>query len=241
MIVLAVDGLDEAAVMGSVGFISLLLGMLVGVSRWLATPERRETANSPQSVLRRDRVALLIAAGSGGIIMAGASVLIAWDSEDGFPGFAFAFSAGGYIGTVGVVFCSGSVWIPYVIARLWLAVRGRLPWRMTPFLRGAHAAGVLRQTGSAYQLRHNLLREYLADRYSSHRRAAERSPDRVRSASRRCRLIFRVSGALSSAVMLGAVLTFLYPEGTVHGVFRLGQVGITILSLWVGTITFWSH
>jgi hypothetical protein len=46
---------------------------------------------------------------------------------------------------------------------LWLALWGQLPWRLTRFLRQAHAAGVLRQVGPAYQFRHDMLRAYLAD------------------------------------------------------------------------------
>lgn len=42
----------------------------------------------------------------------------------------------------------------YADARIWLACRGRLPWRTMPFLVGAGSRGVLRQVGAAYQFRH---------------------------------------------------------------------------------------
>ncbi|MEV7026586.1 NACHT domain-containing protein [Kitasatospora sp. NPDC093558] len=57
----------------------------------------------------------------------------------------------------------------YLLARVVLAARGRLPWRLTAFLQDAHRRGVLRQAGSVYQFRHARLRERLA-----HRRAAAR-------------------------------------------------------------------
>jgi len=62
-----------------------------------------------------------------------------------------------------VLFGSGAPWLSYTITRLWLALWGQLPWRLSRFLRRAHTAGVLRQAGSAYQFRHDMLRAYLAD------------------------------------------------------------------------------
>lgn len=42
-----------------------------------------------------------------------------------------------------------------------LATRGRLPWRLAAFLRWCHDRGLLRSAGTAYQLRHDELLEWL--------------------------------------------------------------------------------
>jgi hypothetical protein len=45
----------------------------------------------------------------------------------------------------------------------WLALRGRLPWRLMRFLADAHVhRGVLRQAGAFYQFRHAELQRHLA-------------------------------------------------------------------------------
>jgi hypothetical protein len=57
----------------------------------------------------------------------------------------------------------------YLSARLWLALRGRLPWRTLDFLSDAHRRGVLRQVGTEYQFRHERLRIRLRDHYQRSR------------------------------------------------------------------------
>lgn len=53
-------------------------------------------------------------------------------------------------------------WGWYQVARIWLAVAGRLPWRLVPFLEDACRRGVLRRSGGVYQFRHTALRDRLA-------------------------------------------------------------------------------
>jgi hypothetical protein len=57
-----------------------------------------------------------------------------------------------------------AAWPSYAIARIWLALRHRLPWPLMDFLADAHKRGVLRQTGAAYQFRHIELQHRLATR-----------------------------------------------------------------------------
>ncbi|MBL7630134.1 hypothetical protein I7412_23805 [Frankia sp. CN6] len=58
-----------------------------------------------------------------------------------------------------------TVWGWFAVARWWLAVRGRLPWRLMAFLADAHEKrGVLRQVGAVYQFRHIELQRRLANR-----------------------------------------------------------------------------
>jgi hypothetical protein len=51
----------------------------------------------------------------------------------------------------------------YTDARIWLACRGRLPWRTMRFLDDATSRGVLRQVGAVYQFRHLRMKEQLGD------------------------------------------------------------------------------
>ncbi|WP_404870807.1 NACHT domain-containing protein [Kitasatospora griseola] len=55
-----------------------------------------------------------------------------------------------------------SAWGRFAVARLWLALSGRLPLRLLDFLEDAHRRGVLRQSGGVYQFRHVELRDRLA-------------------------------------------------------------------------------
>ena len=73
---------------------------------------------------------------------------------------------------------AGSAWARYFVARTWLALQGRLPWRLTAFLRDAHDRGVLRQAGAVYEFRHALLRERLAAPASALRGPRSRQPGR---------------------------------------------------------------
>jgi hypothetical protein len=58
---------------------------------------------------------------------------------------------------------SQTAWAQFAVARCWLALRGRLPWRLMRFLADAHQhRGVLRQAGAAYQFRHAELQRHLA-------------------------------------------------------------------------------
>lgn len=55
-------------------------------------------------------------------------------------------------------------WVPYALARGWLAFHGQLPWPLVDFLADAHQRGVLRQAGVTYQFRHLELQRRLASR-----------------------------------------------------------------------------
>lgn len=70
-------------------------------------------------------------------------------------GLAFALA----IGFAGVL---SRAWGVFLLHRTWLALRGRLPWRLMDFLDDAHRRGILRQAGGVYQFRHALLQDHLA-------------------------------------------------------------------------------
>lgn len=54
-----------------------------------------------------------------------------------------------------------TAWASYAVAKVWLALRRKLPWRVMAFLDDARHRGVLRANGPAYQFRHVRLREHL--------------------------------------------------------------------------------
>ncbi|MFE6281112.1 NACHT domain-containing protein [Streptomyces sp. NPDC057877] len=69
------------------------------------------------------------------------------------------------VGPTGLVLAlAARAWPYYTAARLLLATRGLLPWRLQAFLDDAHRLGVLRQVGPVYQFRHARLQERLAHR-----------------------------------------------------------------------------
>jgi len=73
-------------------------------------------------------------------------------------GLAVGFATGLTLGFV------QAAWGAFTITRWWLALRGRLPWRLMGFLADAHEhRGVLRQVGAVYQLRHAQLQRHLAN------------------------------------------------------------------------------
>jgi NACHT domain len=57
-----------------------------------------------------------------------------------------------------------TAWVSYALATWWLAMTGRLPWRLMSFLADAHHRGVLRQAGAVYQFRHLELQRRLTSR-----------------------------------------------------------------------------
>lgn len=74
-------------------------------------------------------------------------------------GLAFGLAAG----LLGLTRLTGGnrAWLYTVIAARWLALTGRLPWRLMGFLDDAYRLGLLRTVGPAYQFRHAELQEHL--------------------------------------------------------------------------------
>ncbi|MBV9161579.1 MAG: NACHT domain-containing protein [Pseudonocardiales bacterium] len=74
-------------------------------------------------------------------------------------GPAYGIIFGLAIGGVGVL---SRAWGAYAVSRIWLALRGKQPWRLMRFLEDAHRRGVLRQSGATYQFRHARMQDHLA-------------------------------------------------------------------------------
>ncbi|MEU8265481.1 hypothetical protein AB0C02_33420 [Micromonospora sp. NPDC048999] len=70
-------------------------------------------------------------------------------------------------------------WVRFVIARLVLAVRGRLPLRLMGFLADARSRQLLRQSGSGYQFRHVRLQDRLASEQITPQPAGRKARRRV--------------------------------------------------------------
>jgi hypothetical protein len=116
---------------------------------------------SPRSALRADRTAATIS----GLVWA-MPLLIALIVAMSLTRFTLTQLAGfGSLLVAGVMVIrfSTSAWGWYTLARSWLALRGRLPWRLMSFLDDAHRRGVLRQSGAVYQFRHTGTQDWFAD------------------------------------------------------------------------------
>ncbi|MGW1216603.1 hypothetical protein ACWD5F_43920 [Streptomyces sp. NPDC002499] len=92
-------------------------------------------------------------------------------------------------------------WPRFVVARWWLALRGRLPWRLMAFLADARQREILRQSGGTYQFRHIRLQEALAGQ-----RTRDRTPRRTESESVRRRVVL-AAGLVAACTSTGVVLT----------------------------------
>ena len=85
----------------------------------------------------------------------------AWQVSVGGPGPGLAFGITFGLST-GLMAATPKAWGRFVICKVFLALRGRQPWRLMSFLDDAHRRGVLRQAGAVYQFRHIELQQRLA-------------------------------------------------------------------------------
>ncbi|MGI5243043.1 hypothetical protein [Dactylosporangium sp. CA-139066] len=73
-----------------------------------------------------------------------------------------AGTAAAVYGTAAALRAGLSTWISFRVAHGYLALNGRLPWRLWAFLEDAYKRGTIRQAGTAWQFRHALLHDRLA-------------------------------------------------------------------------------
>jgi hypothetical protein len=154
--------------------VSIGLGVPLGLVFGLASSVIRSTPADelwdPERTLRGDRAALLvppllIGVVTMAVVAAGGSAGL---SHLGPAPVWYVVRAGLMAGALGwfvavlLAPSASSAWLTYTVVRLWLAARGRLPWRLMPFLADAAGRGVLRRNGAVYQFRHERLRAYLA-------------------------------------------------------------------------------
>jgi NACHT domain len=131
-------------------------GVVFTATAWIWTGLYQKTtvtrAVSPDYLYRGDRTSSLVVGVSAGLAY----------------GLAYAFALGPWIGILGTfalafaVTLTVSTWGEFVIARLWLSPRHKMPFDLMGLLREAHERGVIRQNGTYYQFRHSLLQDRLA-------------------------------------------------------------------------------
>ncbi|KOU61090.1 hypothetical protein ADK57_28580 [Streptomyces sp. MMG1533] len=128
----------------------------------LRLPRRLPTLTVPRASLRADWRATLTFPLLGGALAASAVAAGALTSVRPVLATAFLLLLTALLTLILTLrnSASGRYWVTV----FWLALRGRLPWRLMRFLDDAHARGVLRQAGSFYQFRHARLQDVLADR-----------------------------------------------------------------------------
>src|SRR5262249_13031486 len=139
------------ATIGGVG--AVVVGLAASLMAALATPASHLDLVDPRSALRADPTAVMAAL----LVTAFAFELVSVLDYNPKLGVAF-----GMMALLPLILRSR--WLEYTTARMWLALRGRLPWAPIRFLTDAHQRGVLRQIGAVYQLRHTRLQELLATR-----------------------------------------------------------------------------
>lgn len=123
-----------------------------------------DRAADPLSLLRADRTVALLRAILLSLVIAPAV---------SYAGFVFSDKQiGSRAGVIAVILSCAvgfalaimrSAWGRWVlIVRLWLPMRGQLPWNFWTFVDDAYRRGVLRRSGVVYQFRHARLQDHLA-------------------------------------------------------------------------------
>jgi class 3 adenylate cyclase len=157
--------LGRGIVVGIAG--GFLAGLVIGIMEWLDIPVDALRSPSPISVLRNDRTicAIEVLADFGLGLIAG---LFIGPGVGLLTGAIMGLAVGVICGLTGKLFrmrekaLSASAWGWFLVSRPWLALQGKLPWRLMRFLDDAHQRGVLRQVGAVYQFRHARLQDRLA-------------------------------------------------------------------------------
>ncbi len=146
------------------------IALVVGTVNWLTQPLPGEPAAAARTIRRGDRwaalgcvtaVALVAAAGIMVLRGHGHSLIKTVEKESGnfsvqpWQGILFGL-------TLGVVLASlHTAWPAVTVGQLWLAARGKLPWRTVTFLEELHTRRLLRRTGPYYQFTYDRLADVL--------------------------------------------------------------------------------
>ncbi|MEU9345598.1 hypothetical protein AB0D74_30775 [Streptomyces sp. NPDC048278] len=139
--------------------VGLVGGCVCGVYRALSVPSDALRATGPASSLRTDRTASFTRGGVVALLVACVCVPVVLLPGD-WGGLV-------HVGTqlwlpMGTTAVALSAWGRFAVARVWLGVTGRLPWRLMAFLEDAHRRGVLRRSGAYFEFRHLRLQSHLA-------------------------------------------------------------------------------
>ncbi|GDY29504.1 hypothetical protein GTS_11370 [Gandjariella thermophila] len=161
----AVAGAVGGAVFGSMFGTTAALVFGLGVAATtalryaLSSSTELTRAATPLAVFARDRAVVAMTSVVCGV---GAGAVCALLFGSTTPHVVWSgFLAGLLAGFVLSVVSHG--WWRFVVARAWLALRGRLPWRLMAFLADAHRLGLLRQSGTRYEFAHARMQDRLAE------------------------------------------------------------------------------
>jgi hypothetical protein len=151
--------------LGAALIVGLGVGLLGGIYVWLDEPADVTRSISPASTLRTDRTAALVRSLT---VMLLVTFTIGLPSIGAETNAGFAILDGLYVASpIGLIMLCLTTWGRLGMARCWLAIRRRLPWRIMAFLREGHRQGILRQAGGVYQFRHARLQDRLSATASS--------------------------------------------------------------------------
>ena len=164
--------------------ITLPVGLIGGLLRWLSFPADVAQAINPSSTLRTDRNATIFRS-----VIISSLILITFVIGAPFTAHLVSRPALERIAevvillsmTTGLLTLTLTTWLRLQVARIWLSARGQLPFNVMRFLEEAHARDALRQVGAAYQFRHARLQEQLAARAE---KTHPRRPGRVSDGKR---------------------------------------------------------
>jgi hypothetical protein len=142
------------------------VGLVLVLATWLQAPSSDDPGATPLSTLKATRTLVLAVESTCAFVgmLAGAIVIGSGFQVWLVVGLVFGLVLGLEFGLV-IGLLSGllpGTWVPYVVVRSWLAVRGQLPWRLMTFLEDCHRLGILRLVGPVYQFRHARLQDHLA-------------------------------------------------------------------------------
>jgi hypothetical protein len=133
----------------TVGFVSAIALGLEGA------PPNPGVAADPSTALARDRTTFLAMGSAAAITFGLGGGLGVWVGVGVGAAIAVGLGVGFLQATYG----------RFLVARCWLALCRRLPWRLMGFLADAHRKrGVLRQVGAVYQFRHAELQRRLSNK-----------------------------------------------------------------------------
>ncbi|WP_171163774.1 NACHT domain-containing protein [Streptomyces sp. I05A-00742] len=165
-------GFDDVVPPGTVPW-GLVIGIVAGISLaaldWIRDPSTADDVATAASSVRADRLVSLISGAACAVVFLipdGAIRALPWVPSDPLRTTTFAAVAGLLHGGLwgSVLALTAHSWPHYTLARLLLAARDELPWRLQAFLADAHRLGILRQVGPVYQFRHARLQHHLATR-----------------------------------------------------------------------------
>ncbi|GAA2634239.1 NACHT domain-containing protein [Paractinoplanes durhamensis] len=108
--------------------------------------------------VRRDRRAILVRATAAGVAT-GAGTAAVVDRTLPHAGWTVAVAAAT---TFVIVMAASAASGKFRLARIWLAARGQLPWRLSAFMSYANSIGVLRSDAGRFEFRHAALQDMLA-------------------------------------------------------------------------------